>query len=123
MRIIRTAINLLLAFAVSLKHKLRFEPYANYPDIASLISHLDTFAKDAYTPEAHVPKPQSWYKRTGQYLGVSFAASNPRKEIKRADKPLGNLPLEILTYISCYVEEVAGNQTLKSPVVLGQICM
>ena len=117
----RTSINLLLAFAVSLKHKLRFEPYAHYPDITSLIAHLDTFAKSAYTPEVEVFKRHNWYKRIGQYLGLSFAASNPRKEIKRADKPLGNLPLEILTYLSSYVEEVAANGTLKSPVVLGQI--
>jgi putative membrane protein len=114
--------NLLLAFAVSLKHKLRFEPYAYYDDISSLIEHLDTFAKDAYTPKLEPAKKLHWYKMMGQYLGVSFATSNPRKEIKRADKPLGNLPLEILSYMSAYVEEVSSNGTLKSPVVLGQIC-
>ncbi|KAH8601893.1 Bestrophin, RFP-TM, chloride channel-domain-containing protein [Bisporella sp. PMI_857] len=116
-----TAINLILAFAVSLKHKLRFEPYAHYPDIASLVGHLDTFAKDAYTPEIEEKKRTGFFKKLGNYLGLSFAASNPRKEIKRATRPLGNLPLEILTYLSCYIEEVTANGTLPKPVVLGQM--
>ena len=118
-----TAINLILAFAVSLKHKLRFEPYAHYPDIASLVGHLDTFAKTAYTPEVEVTKKKTPWKAMGEYLGLSFANSNPRKAIKRAERPLGNLPLEILTYLSAYVEEVNANGTLKSPIIYGQISM
>lgn len=116
-----TAINLILAFAVSLKHKLRFEPYAHYPDIASLIGHLDTFAKAAHKEENTVEKKHSPWKAIGIYLGIPFAESNPRKILKRADRPLGNLPLEILTYISSYVEEVSVNGTLKNPVITGQI--
>lgn len=95
-----TAINLILAFAVALKHKLRFEPYAHYPDICHLVGHLDTFAKSAHKEEHLVEKRKSWWKVVGEYLGLSLAASNPRKAIKRADRPLGNLPLEILTYLS-----------------------
>jgi putative membrane protein len=116
-----TAINLILAFAVSLKHKLRFEPYAHYPDIASLVGHLDTFAKSAHKEENLVEKKKNPWKVVGEYLGLSMASSNPRKAIKRADRPLGNLPLEILTYLSCYVEDVTVNNTLKSAVVQGQI--
>merc|ERR1712093_557708 len=116
-----TAINLLLAFAVSLKHRLRFEPYAHYPDIACLISHLDTFAKSAHKEENLVEKKKTPWKVVGEYLGLSFADSNPRKAIKRPDRPLGNLPLEILTYLSSYVEEVSVNGTLKSPIIYGQI--
>ena len=116
-----TAINLILAFAVALKHKLRFEPYAHYDDISSLIGHLDTFAKAAHREENLVTAKKSPWKRTGEFLGLSFANSNPRKTIKRADKPLGNLPLEILTYLSVYVEEVSTNGTLKSPIIIGQI--
>ncbi|KUJ13418.1 UPF0187-domain-containing protein [Mollisia scopiformis] len=116
-----TAINLILAFAVSLKHKLRFEPYAHYPDITALIGHLDTFAKSAHKEEHLIVKKKTPWKVVGEYLGLSMANSNPRKEIKRADRPLGNLPLEILTYLSCYVEEVTVNKSLASPVVQGQI--
>jgi len=115
-----TALNLILAFAVSLKHKLRFEPYAHYPDIESLVGHLDTFAKAA-RKEDDIPKQKTIWKKTGEYLGIQMASSNPRKELKRADRPLGNLPLEILTYLSSYIEETSVNGTLKSPVVVGQI--
>ncbi|PMD59542.1 UPF0187-domain-containing protein [Hyaloscypha bicolor E] len=115
-----TAINLILAFAVSLKHKLRFEPFAHYQDLASLIGHLDTYAKGATKEHLDEGKMTPW-KRVGNYLGMSMAQSNPRKAIKRADKPLGNLPLEILTYLSCYIEEANANGTLKSPIVCGQI--
>jgi ion channel-forming bestrophin family protein len=88
-----------------------------------LVNHLDTFAKNAHTEKNfEVPKKTPW-KAVGEYLGLDFASSNPRKVIKRADKPLGNLPLEILTYISSYIEETSVNGTLKNAVILGQMCM
>ncbi|TVY22813.1 UPF0187 protein, partial [Lachnellula hyalina] len=116
-----TAMNLILAFAVSLKHKLRFEPYAHYPDIQSLVGHLDTFAKAARGEEHANQKKKTPWKVVGEYLGLQMASSNPRKELKRASSPLGNLPLEILTYLSSYIEECSMNQTCKTPVVLGAL--
>jgi putative membrane protein len=119
-----TALNLILAFTVSLKHKLRFEPFAHYPDIASLVGHLDTFAKDAHTEENEVTPKKTIWKKVGEYLGVDFAVSNPRKQIKRAKQsntPLGNLPLEILSYLSSYLDEVVKNGTMTSPVIVGQM--
>lgn len=116
-----TGINLILTFAVALKHKLRFEPYAHYADISALTHHLNTYAQSATTPEALVEQKRTPWKRAGEYLGLSFAASNPRKAIKRSSKPVGNLPNEILTYVNSYVEGTIRNGTLDSPVVLGQI--
>ncbi|PBP17382.1 UPF0187 domain membrane protein [Diplocarpon rosae] len=116
-----TTINMILAFAVSLKHKLRFEPYAHYPDINSLVSHLDTFALAAHKEENTIPEKHSPWKELGIYLGIPFAESNPRKLVKRASAPLGNLPLEILTYIASYIEETSGNGTFKNPVIIGQV--
>lgn len=116
-----SALNLILAFAVSLKHKLRFEPYAHYPDLNPLVSHLTTFAKAAHQPaNLVVPKKSAW-KSAGEYLGLTLASSNPRKAIKRSTAPLGNLPLEILTYLSAYLEESSNDGRLKSPVVYGQV--
>lgn len=113
---------MVLAFSIALKHKLRFEPYQHYPDLVSLTSHLDTFAKAAATdPAIHAEKRKTPWKRVGEFLGMSIATSNPRKTIKRATQPLGNLPLEILTYLSAYIEGVSVNGTLKSPTVYGQI--
>lgn len=101
-----TALNLIVAFAVALKHRLRFEPYAQYDDLEHLVSHLSTFAGEAFDPDTQVLKPKSSWKRGGEYLGLTVAESNPRKVIKRSKKNLGNLPLEVLTYLSAYIESV-----------------
>lgn len=112
---------MILAFSVSLKHKLRFEPYAHYPDIAPLVGHLDIFARSAHNEKNLIVKKRTPWKRIGEYLGVTFAESNPRKAIKQAEAHLGNLPLELLTYLSSFAEEVSNNLTLKSPIIYGQI--
>ena len=108
-----TGLNLIVAFAVALKYRLRFEPYSNYEDLEPLVSHLSTFAADAYEPDSLLirPRKSSW-KIAGEYLGLTFAESNPRKLIKRSKKPLGNLPFEIFTYLSTYVQSIISNGTL-----------
>ncbi|KAJ5104493.1 hypothetical protein NUU61_001840 [Penicillium alfredii] len=115
-----TAMNLILAFAVALKHKLRFEPDIAYEDLAGLVGHLDTFARDAHDRHVVNPPAKSIWKATGEYLGVSFAESNPRKLIKRSKKPLGHLPLEILNHLSVYVDSCVANGTLVSTSHQGQ---
>ncbi|CAD6584288.1 MAG: hypothetical protein ASARMPRED_001724 [Alectoria sarmentosa] len=119
-----TALNLINAFAVSLKRRLRFEPYANYDDLAPLVRNLSTFAgaaSDAHSLEEVSP---TLLKAMGSYLGLEFLETNPRKHIKRADKDgkkLGNLPLEVLHYLSAYVESIIGNGTLPNGVHQGMI--
>ncbi|KAK2070453.1 hypothetical protein P8C59_004943 [Phyllachora maydis] len=114
-----SALNLLVAFAVALKHRLRYEPYTNHDDIASLVAHLDTYAQAATRAEpARVQKAMEkpgFFKSTGQYLGISFAASNPRKAVKGAGQPLGNMPLEILSYLASYIDETISNGLLPIP--------
>ncbi|KAJ9133826.1 Bestrophin/UPF0187 [Pleurostoma richardsiae] len=112
-----TAMNLLTAFAVALKHRLRFEPYTSYEDIANLVPHLETFAGLATRedPTKAYMKNPSFPKRTGEFLGLSFATSNPRKTIKKAERPLGNLPLEILTYLASFTDEIIQNGQLAIP--------
>ena len=116
-----TALNLLVAFAVSLKHKLRFEPYAYYEDLDTLVSHLSTFAGEAYDPETRQPRTMSSWKVAGQYLGLTVAESNPRKQIKRSKKNLGNLPLEILTYLSAYTQSIMTNGTFTNGPLQGTV--
>ena len=106
-----TGLNLIIAFAMALKHKLRFEPGIDYDDMRDLVLYLDTFAKAA-DPEIPRPAPPSRMKAVGTYLGVTMAESNPRKRIKRSKKPLGNLPLEILNHLSAYVDSLIANGTL-----------
>ncbi|EEP79522.1 conserved hypothetical protein [Uncinocarpus reesii 1704] len=114
-----TGINMIVAFAVALKHKLRFEPDIAYDDLADLIGHLDTFAKDAYDPSAADTRKAGRLKAIGQYLSVPMAISNPRKAIKQSKKPLGNLPVEILSYLSSYVDDIM-NTKIKLPVYQSQ---
>ncbi|KAL2196641.1 Bestrophin, RFP-TM, chloride channel-domain-containing protein [Corynascus similis CBS 632.67] len=114
-----TALNLIVAFSVALKHRLRFEPYTCYEDISSLVSHLGTFAQAA-TDEDHdnaqrALRRHGFFKSVGEYLGVSFAESNPRKAVKKAGRPLGNLPLEILSYLASYTDELALSGRLPIP--------
>lgn len=107
-----SALNLLNAFACSVKHRLRFEPGIDYPDLRDRIEYLDTFARAA---EVHIPGPseKKKMKAIGEYLGVTFAESNPRKRLKRSKKPLGNLSLEILNHLAAYVHSIIDNETLK----------
>lgn len=110
-----TAMNLLVAFAVSLKHKLRFEPYASYNDLQHLVSHLDTLSNAATcdVPESAITRSKpGFFKSMGEYLGVSFATSNPRKIIKKSPRPLGNTPLEILSYLGSFTDELVANGQL-----------
>lgn len=102
--LLSTGLNLIVAFANALKHKLRFEPYAHYEDLQGLVQHLDTYAKEAEEPDLFLISRRTAWKTAGTYLGVPMAESNPRKLLKRARKPLGNLPLELLSHLSCYVD-------------------
>ncbi|KAF2006370.1 UPF0187-domain-containing protein [Amniculicola lignicola CBS 123094] len=106
-----TCMNLIAAYGVALKHKLRFEPFSHYDDLKHLIGHLDTFAKAADLPDQK--KKPSVFKTAGNFLGIPMAESNPRKDVKRATKPLGNLPLEILSHLSAYMKTIYDNGTLK----------
>lgn len=115
--------NLILAFAVALKHKLRFEPDVAYEDLAGLIGHLDTFALDAHDRNILNPQQTSSWKAMGEYLSLSFAKSNPRKLIKRSKKPLGHLPVEILVHLSSYIDSCVKNGTLSLPQFQGQASM
>jgi putative membrane protein len=106
-----SCLNMITAYAVALKHKLRFEPYTHYDDLKHLVGHLDTYAKDADVPEPR--RRQNPVKTAGQFLGVPMAESNPRKLLKKSRVPLGNLPLEILSHLSSYMKHIYDNGTFK----------
>ena len=76
------------------------EPFVHYEDLHNLVAHLDTFAKEAEVPEKHLSQKKSVWKVAGEFLGLPMAELNPRKFVKNLTKPLGNLPLEILTHLS-----------------------
>lgn len=103
----RTSLNLIVAFAQALKHRLRFEPYTHYRDLRDLVQHLDTYANSATQLETYrdLAKPTFW-QSWGEYLAIPMFSSNPRKIIKRAKHPLGNLPLEILNHLTVYIHTI-----------------
>lgn len=106
---------MICSFSVAVKHRLRFEPYLDYEDLRPYAGHLETFAKDAGRDVDLKPPEYSKKKRFGEFLGLSFTESNPRKMIKRAQKPLGNLPLEILAHLQAHLDNIIDNGTLKAP--------
>ncbi|KAF7556797.1 hypothetical protein G7Z17_g1126 [Cylindrodendrum hubeiense] len=112
-----SAMNLVVAYSIALKHSLRFEPFSHYPDIQHLIGHLNTFAKDAIMAEPDLPmtRRKNFFKSTGEYLGISFAASNPRKALKKTTQHLGNLPLEILNHLALTLDHMVDNGQLPVP--------
>ncbi|KAJ5776836.1 hypothetical protein N7520_000082 [Penicillium odoratum] len=67
----------------------------------------------------HLPSKTPW-KSVGEYLGFSFAKSNPRKLVKRSKKSLGQLPIEILIHLSAYIESCVRNGTLSVAQYQGQ---
>jgi len=111
-----SAINLINGFAVALKHRLRFEPAIDYPDLSGLVSHLNgTMAKRADQSKLRHRKPSAM-KQFGEHLGITFAQSNPRKLIKRAQDNLGNLPHEILAHLSAYIDSaINDNKAMVTP--------
>lgn len=104
-----TFLNMIVAFSIALKHRLRFEPYIHYSDLEDLVGHLDTFAKHAGTPTL-----QDGAISTMRHLGnlLHVAEKNPRSELKKAKRPVGNLPLEILLYMGAFVREITANGTM-----------
>jgi putative membrane protein len=86
-----------------------------YDDLKGLVGYLDTFARTAHEAEGFQLSKKTPWKAAGEYLGVSFAESNPRKVIKRAKKPLGNLPLEIITYLAAYTDSLINNDLMPIP--------
>ncbi|RYN82778.1 hypothetical protein AA0120_g9554 [Alternaria tenuissima] len=105
-----SCLNLIVAFAVALKHKLRFEPGTHYEDLKHLVGHLDTFAQGANMPAPDLP---SAFRRACQLLGIPMATPNPRRHVKKSAVPLGDLPLEILSHLSAYIKVLYDMGTLR----------
>ncbi|KAF4957805.1 hypothetical protein FSARC_11181 [Fusarium sarcochroum] len=104
------ALKLIAGYAVALKHTLRFEHCASQPDMQPYIAHLDTFSGRT---TAHPNKRNSNMKQfAGEYLGLSFAQSDPRKHLKRAAEHQGNLPLEILNHLAITLDSIIANKQL-----------
>jgi putative membrane protein len=93
-----------------------------YPDLNGFLAHLNTFAGTATEVQRpEIPKNGFW-KELGQDMGFSFAKDNPLKEIKNSNMPLGNLPLEILTYIGAFIDHAIETGQLTVPMQQSVAC-
>jgi len=86
------------------------------------MENVDTFAKEANKGvDLTEPKDSKW-QQFSEFLGLPWAEKNPRSLIKHAQKPLGNLPLEILSHISGYLDAIIDNKTIPTPIFQVQAC-
>ncbi|KAF8422460.1 Bestrophin, RFP-TM, chloride channel-domain-containing protein [Tirmania nivea] len=123
-----SAINLIIAFAQSVKHKIRHEPEYDYVDLKPLINHLSTYSKQAH--EGDVPAAlyndtmKKGFDTWCEYLGLPIFTSNPRKMLKQYAKAgihHGNLPLEIMNYLSAYIGSLMNSGQMTVPVLHTQV--
>lgn len=95
---------MIIAFAVAFEHRLRFEPYIQYSDLYDLASHMGTLTKEADTPTMIEKKDGRWRRILN---ALDIAPENPRAHMKQAGRPLGNLPLQILSYMYPFVSDAS----------------
>jgi putative membrane protein len=88
----------------------------DYDDLRGLVEYLPTYSKEANKGVNSAVKKPNVFKRVGEILGLSFAVDNPRAMIKSAEMPLGNLPMELLTYLQSYVDSAIDAGMLKAPI-------
>lgn len=69
-----------------------------------MIAHLHTFAHEAFDHSEECYEQKGYLQAFGEYLGITFAHSNPRKALYQSKKPMGNLPLEILNHLSVWTQ-------------------
>lgn len=114
-----SAINLISTFAIALKHRLRFEPAVDYPDLKIPIMHLNGItARKSNQAQLHA-RPQTLSGRLGEWLGISFWRSNPREVLKRTSDNLGNVPHEILLHLNTYINKAVKDEAFNPFPVVG----
>jgi len=126
--ILSSAINLIIAYAQSVKHKIRHEPEYDYADLKPLINHLSTYSKQAREGDIPVGRYNDTMRKGfgtwGEYLGLPIFTSNPRKKLKQYAKAgvhHGNLPLEIMNYLSAYIGSLMKGGQMAAPVFHTQV--
>jgi ion channel-forming bestrophin family protein len=98
---------LALGFATATKYRLRRKLGYEYPDLVPYIQNISTLAQKAYLADGPLSEqPWSSIRRVCVDLDLPGALPDPCKGTERGLKYHGNLPYEILVYISAYVDIV-----------------
>ncbi|CAG8801190.1 7061_t:CDS:2, partial [Racocetra persica] len=97
----KTAINLLLGFAISVKHYLREEDGVDHPDLKPYITNIKS------SLPAFQPLDKSIYKKKPSGFKKWFSSSTSTSELGGDSKNIvnHNLPLEISFYLSSYIRQ------------------
>ena len=107
-----------------MKYRIRHQPEYTHDGLLPLINHLDTYAKKATTDPAAAAVTNSCENEKNEKmvnwtecLGLSFCIPNPRKTLKQYEMRgvhHGNLPLEIMNYLSTYLKSMEESQLISS---------
>jgi hypothetical protein len=113
----KSALNLTLAFAISVKHYLREEYSYQYADLKDLIVHIAKYSTRASTGQN--PKPD---------VAIPVESSDGKSKDKKggrllaqADIPPTNIPLDILTHLNTYGNYLVQNNLAALPITMGFI--
>jgi ion channel-forming bestrophin family protein len=112
---------MILGFVIATKYRLRHKPGYDYPDLRPLIQNLSTFAKAAYLSDGPIPQKQyNTVRQAAQFLGIPGTSSDPLKHLRKGPKYHGNLPFEVLNYISAYFQISFANGTVPVAIIQTQ---
>lgn len=94
-----------IGFAIATKYRLRRQWGYEYPDLVPFIQNLDTFARTAYINDGPLQE-EHWspLRRVAVDFGIPGARPDPCARTCKGTKYHGNLPVEILKYLSAYIE-------------------
>nr|CAG8562240.1 6782_t:CDS:2 [Entrophospora candida] len=117
----RTAINLLVGFAVATKHYLREEDGCTYDDIRPLISNVHS-KLPGFTPIAKAHDDNNNNKQSTLWDQLFHRTKKPHltndKEMAFVNH---NLPLEITLYLSSYVHDNLSKDRISAPVATNML--
>ena len=117
-----TSINMALGFVIATKYRLRRQLGYDYPDLIPYIQNLPTVAKASYLADGSLPQKQwSRLRRVCVDIGIPGARPDVLKHTRRGPKYHGNLPFEILSYLSAYADIVISSGSMPSPAVQIQV--
>jgi len=107
----RTCINLILGYATAAKYRLRRQIGRTFPDLQPFIRNLPTVIESS-----DVTCSEGRFRRLSQALGLPGADTKEQMTKNVSNYGL-NVPLEVLGYISAYVNKCAKDGTLADPVL------
>jgi ion channel-forming bestrophin family protein len=111
-----------IGFAIATKYRLRRQWGYEYPDLVPYIQNLDTFARRAYIKDGPLHEEHwSSLRRVAVDFGIPGARPDPCARTCKGTKYHGNLPVEILEYLSAFIEILISSGRMPSVPVQIQV--